>query len=85
VEEVARAEEICNMFLDKSKYEPVKHGRWVDRYGEKYANRLYECSECKGKALYKIEVGLWGKERIVQALSPSCPHCRAKMDLEDTK
>lgn len=62
--------------------EPVRHGRWIDRYGGKYANHLYECSECKETALYKVEVDVLGKENIVQALSAACPHCRAKMDLE---
>lgn len=31
--------------------EVVKHGRWVDRYGGKYANPLYECSECIAERL----------------------------------
>lgn len=52
--------------------EPVKHGRWVDLYGGKYDNHLYECSECKGKALYYYAAG--------QLLSDYCPHCGAKMD-----
>ena len=60
--------------------EPVRHGRWIDRYGGKYANHLYECSECKGKALYNIEVDVLGHENLVQKLSAACPHCRAKMD-----
>lgn len=60
--------------------EPVRHGRWVDRYGNKYDNHLYECSECKGKALYRFEVDELGKEIAVQDLSDCCPHCGAKMD-----
>jgi hypothetical protein len=60
--------------------EPVRHGRWVDRYGNKYANQLYECSECKEKALYKYEVDVLGNGHFVQALSNACPHCRVKMD-----
>lgn len=60
--------------------EPVRHGRWVDRYGDKYDNHLYECSECKGKALYRFEVDELGKEIAVQDLSDYCPHCGAKMD-----
>lgn len=60
--------------------EPVRHGRWVDRYGNKYANQLYECSECKEKALYKYEVDVLGNGHFVQALSNACPHCRAKME-----
>lgn len=62
------------------KAEPVKHGRWVDRYNGKYANHLYECSECKKTALYKAEVNELGNERFVQALSAVCPHCAARMD-----
>lgn len=58
-------------------------GRWVDRYGGKYANPLYECSECKGKALYKVEVDVLRTEHIVQALSDACPHCGAKMITEE--
>lgn len=61
----------------------VRHGRWVDRYGGKYANHLYECSECKGKALYNIEVDVLGKENLVQALSAVCPHCGARMDKKE--
>lgn len=61
---------------------PVVHGRWVDRYGGKYANPLYECSECKRRAPYKFEndslnIGLW-----VQDLTDYCPNCGARMDGE---
>ena len=59
---------------------PARHGRWVDRYDGKYANPLYECSECKEKALYKYEVDVLDNGHFVQALSNACPHCRAKMD-----
>ena len=55
----------------------VKHGRWVDRFNGKYANPLYECSECNGLALYTI---VTDSEGWIQALSNVCPHCRAKMD-----
>lgn len=58
-------------------------GRWVDRYGGKYANPLYECSECKEKALYKVEVDGLGTEHIVQALSDACPNCGARMEGKD--
>ena len=61
----------------------VVHGRWVDRWGGKYANPHYECSVCKKSALYKcnrdvLDNGLW-----LQDLSDYCPNCGAKMDLED--
>ena len=61
----------------------VVHGRWVDRYGGKYANPLYECSACKNTitptTVYKIEVDVLGHEHIVQALTNYCPNCGAKM------
>ena len=60
--------------------EPVKHGRWVDRYGGKYANPLYECSECKKKPLYRHKVDDLGNEYFIPELSDFCPHCGAKMD-----
>lgn len=61
---------------------PVVRGRWVDRYGGKYANPLYECSECKEKAMYVFEndslgIGLWK-----QKLTDYCPNCGARMDGE---
>lgn len=64
---------------EKGKQDAVKHGRWVDRFGNKYANHHYECSECKESALYKVEVNELGHERFVQALSDNCPHCGANM------
>ena len=60
--------------------EPVRHGEWIDRYGGKYANHLWECSECKEKALWRFEVDALGKEIAVQDLSDFCPNCGAKMD-----
>ena len=60
--------------------EPVKHGRWVDRYNGEYVNPVYECSECKEAALYKHKVDALGNLYFAQALSAACPHCRAKMD-----
>ena len=58
----------------------VVHGRWIDRYGGKFANPLYECSECKKRAPYKFEddslhIGLW-----LQDLTDYCHNCGAKMD-----
>ena len=60
-----------------------RRGKWVDRYGGKYANPLYECSKCKETiiptTIYKIEVDLLGHEHIVQALTDYCPNCGADM------
>ena len=58
----------------------VVHGRWEDEYGGKYANPRYRCSVCKEKALYKFERDLLGNYKEVQALTPNCPNCGAKMD-----
>lgn len=60
----------------------VKHGYWKDRYGNKYDNQLYECSVCGEKALYefyKNDLDNWAER---QKLTPVCPHCFAKMDIE---
>ena len=62
-------------------YEPVKHGRWVDRYCGEYANPLYECSECKKAALKKDELSVLGNWITVQVLSACCPNCGAKMEV----
>ena len=69
------------VILEKAeKTEPVVHAHWVDRYSGKYANPVYDCSECKRRAAYKFEndslhIGLW-----VQDLTDYCPNCGAKMD-----
>lgn len=59
---------------------PVRHGRWIDRYGGRYENALHECSECRTCALYKSERDVLGSVRLVQELSEYCPHCGARMD-----
>lgn len=64
---------------------PVVHGRWEDEYGGEYVNPRYRCSVCKGKALFKFERDWLGHHREVQALTPNCPHCGAKMDLEENE
>ena len=64
---------------EAGKRDAGKKGRWVDRYGGKYANKCYDCSECKGTALYKPEADELGHWRFVQALSDNCPHCGADM------
>lgn len=58
----------------------VVHGRWEDEYGGKYANPRYRCSICKEKALYKFERDLLDNWKEVQALTPNCPYCMAKLD-----
>lgn len=76
----AAAEEVEK--IPAADVEVVKHGRWVDRYGGKYANPLYECSECKEAALKKDELTVLDNWITAQVLSAYCPHCGTKMDLE---
>lgn len=52
---------------------------WIDRYGGKYANSLYECSHCKRKAPLEVKANELGNAQTVQVLSPFCPNCGAKM------
>ena len=54
--------------------------RWEDEHGGKYANPRYRCSACKERALYKFERDLLDNWKEVQALTPYCPNCGAKMD-----
>ena len=58
----------------------VVHGRWEDEHGGKYANPRYRCSVCKEKALFKFERDLLDNWKEVQALTPICPYCMAKLD-----
>ena len=67
---------------DPVEIELMVHAHWVDRYGGKYANPLYECSRCGMKAPYKIEGDFLGHEHIKQDLSRRCCYCGAHMDEE---
>ena len=58
----------------------VVHGKWEDEYGGKYANPRYRCSVCKKRALYKFERDLLDNWKEVQAMTPNCPYCMAKLD-----
>lgn len=71
-------------FVDAADVKPVKHGRWVDRYGGKYANPLYECSECKEAALKKTNLTALDNWITAQVLSAYCPHCGADMREDST-
>lgn len=54
-------------------------GYWADRYGGKYDNPTYECSECKKAAGYKWKIDELGHYYFVQELTNFCPNCGAKM------
>ena len=60
----------------------VRHGEWRDRYGEKYANRLYECSLCEEIAPEGTVYDELDRPLRQQVLSPYCPNCGAKMNGE---
>lgn len=62
--------------------EEVRHGEWRDRYDEKYANRLYECSLCGEVAPDGTVYDELERPLRQQILSPYCPRCGAKMDGE---
>ena len=61
----------CIFWLDTADVVPVRHGRWKWHSEE----RGYLCSECGSGCLLNYESD-WHK-------SDWCPHCGAKMDLED--
>ena len=70
----------CCRFKNKADFVEVKHGYWKDRYGNKYANHLYECSVCGKEPLYEFYSNELQQTKTRQVLSNSCPHCGAKMD-----
>lgn len=61
----------------------VVHGRWVDRWGGKYANPHYECSVCKKSALYVCKRDVLDNWLWLQDLTDYCPNCGAKMKGEN--
>ncbi len=57
----------------------VRHGEWEDRYENKYANQLYECSLCGEIAPEGTKYNKLGNPERIQVLSPYCPNCGADM------
>lgn len=51
-------------------YRKQSEGEWVDQYHGEYANQLYKCSVCGGKA--HNDEDRW-------FLTPFCPNCGARM------
>ena len=66
--------------LPTADVEEVKHGKWIDVYKGKYHNKLFVCSICGGKALYKFVTNELGNKRAIQDLTLGCPHCLARME-----
>ena len=59
---------------------PVVHGEWkLDRYATEWT-----CSNCEGEMLYKVTTYGGGQYHDLDNIFPPyCPHCGAKMDLEE--
>lgn len=59
---------------------PVKHGRWIMMGGMKPPeyHHHHQCSVCESYAPMRMPYG------TKEALTPWCPGCGAKMDLEET-
>ena len=47
------------------KDEPIKHGKWIKRFGNRYMFYIYDCSKCECPNPMKTKY---------------CPNCGAKMD-----
>ena len=48
--------------------EPVKHGKWIKRFGNRYMFCIYDCSECRCPNPIKTKY---------------CPNCGAEMKEEN--
>ena len=69
----------CRAYENKADYRKQSEGEWIDLYKGKYANPLYACSVCEKGTLLRVEGNELGQPQTVQALSPFCPNCGAKM------
>ena len=75
----SRANRIIGAFDDLPTIdaEPVRHGRWIERYSPGGV-RLCECSVCGTSAISQID-DTWGYV-IDYYETDFCPNCGAKMD-----
>lgn len=65
--------------LHEKGYRKERQGEWVDRYGNKYDNHIYDCSLCNKEALWNIVADELLSPKTIQVLSDYCPNCGAKM------
>lgn len=68
----------CKHFKDKADVEPVKHGKWLNFYGN---YETAECSVCE--ELYEVSDMKESNRMLFEAFSQYykyCPHCGAKME-----
>lgn len=66
--------------LYNANYRKQIEGEWKDCFDGKYANATYLCSICGKGTLLKPDINELGNAEIIQALSPFCPNCGAKME-----
>ena len=71
---------IVEMLNNEEDYVEVKHGQWIDKYGNKYSNHLYVCSVCGEEALWNVYDNGLGNGELRQVLTPGCPYCLTVMD-----
>ena len=54
-------------------------GEWIDRHNGNFVNPIYMCSVCGKGTLLKPHINELDNMEMIQALSPFCPNCGAKM------
>ena len=54
-------------------------GEWEDEYGGQFENPRYRCSVFQEKAFFKLDRDCLGGWHKVQALTPYCPICGARL------
>lgn len=64
---------LCDGIEECEEVEPIKHGRWEESWGGKW----HSCSICGGIPPFNM--------RGDDMPTPYCPHCGAKMDLDEVK
>ena len=74
---------VCEFFADDAPAVDaveVVHAKWkLDRYATEWT-----CSNCEGEMLYQVITYGGGQYHDIDNIFPLyCPHCGAKMDLED--
>ena len=60
-------------------YRKQSEGEWIDQYKGQHTNPIYVCSICGKGTLLRPHINELDNMEMVQALSPFCPKCGAKM------
>ena len=72
-------EVIAECIYDDGYYRKQSVGEWIDTHHGKYENPIYACSQCGKGTLLKPHINELYNMEMIQALSPFCPNCGAKM------